>query len=119
LLRFQKQDKGGTVVTLPSELREIEQVAAAFRGLGHPTRLQILEQLRRDGPMSPVQLVRRLQPRTALGNVSHHARELRAMGLIVPAGTEPVRGALQHFYRLSPDGERLLGLVDQFVKRSV
>jgi DNA-binding transcriptional ArsR family regulator len=104
-------------VPLPSKFREIEQVAQAFRGLGHPTRLQILEELRLAGPLSPVQLVRRVKPRTALGNVAHHARELRTMGLIVPAGTQPVRGALQHFYRLSPDGEQLLGLVDQFMER--
>lgn len=88
-------------------------MAASFRGLAHPTRLQILDALRTSGPMSPAQMVRHIKPKLMLGSVSHHTRELRTLGLIAPAGTQFVRGAVQHFYRLTPDGHRLMGLVDE------
>ena len=56
------------------------------------------------------------QTTLALGSIAHHTRELRTLGLITPAGTEPVRGALQHFYRLSPRGRELLELVDRMAR---
>ena len=100
-------------MALPTDHRQLERIASSFRGLAHPTRLQILRELRSDGALSPAQLVNRVQPRIALGSIAHHTRELRSLGLITPAGTEPVRGALQHFYRLSPRGRELLELVDR------
>lgn len=66
--------------------------------------------------MSPAELVREMKPRRALGSVSHHTRELRTLGLVKPAGTEAVRGALQHFYRLSPLGEQLMEFADELGK---
>ena len=98
---------------LPADHRTLERIASSFRGLAHPTRLQILQELRSDGALSPAQLVNRVEPKIALGSIAHHTRELRTLGLITPAGTEPVRGALQHFYRLSPRGRELLELVDR------
>jgi DNA-binding transcriptional ArsR family regulator len=98
---------------LPSSATQLEEIANSFRGLSHPTRLQILQALRKLGSMSPAQLVPVIEPRIALGSVAHHTRELRDLGLITPAGTEPVRGALQHFYRLSPRGAQLMEFVDQ------
>lgn len=100
-------------MALPTDQRTLESIAARFRGLAHPTRLQILAHLRAEGPLSPAQLVRRVESKIALGSIAHHTRELHALGLISPAGTEPVRGALQHFYRLSPKGQELLELVDR------
>ena len=100
-------------MTLPTDHRQLERLASSFRGLAHPTRLQILRELGSDGALSPAQLVNRVQPKIALGSIAHHTRELRSLGLITPAGTEPVRGALQHFYRLSPRGRELLELVDR------
>jgi DNA-binding transcriptional ArsR family regulator len=97
--------------------RDIERIAESFRGLAHPTRLQILSVLRAGGQMSPAQMVHEITPRMALGSIAHHTRELRALGLITPAGTEPVRGALQHFYRLSPVGEQFMQFVDQVASR--
>ena len=98
---------------LPSDPRRLERLALSFRGLAHPTRLQILAALDRDGALSPTQLASRIRPKISLGTVAHHTRELRTLGLIDPAGTEPVRGALQHFYRLSPHGRSLLELVER------
>ena len=96
---------------------ELGRVAAAFRGVSHPTRIQILEALRNGAPLSPAELVREMTPRRALGSVSHHTRELRTLGLVRPAGTEAVRGALQHFYRLSPLGEQLMEFADRVPRR--
>jgi DNA-binding transcriptional ArsR family regulator len=100
---------------LPATPRDRERLAESFRGLGHPTRLQILEALRGGDALSPSQLVLIVEPRVALGSVAHHTRELRAIGLIKPAGTGVVRGALQHFYRLSPRGRQMLEVVDRMV----
>jgi hypothetical protein len=37
--------------------------------------------------------------REPVNDVAYHTRRLRDLGLIEPAGTRPVRGATQHFYR--------------------
>lgn len=101
---------------LPADPDEVERIAASFRGVAHPTRLRILYALRDSGPLSPTQIRRSAEPNVALGTVSHHMRELGALGLVAPAGTRAVRGALEHFYELSRDGRRLLELVDQVVR---
>lgn len=88
-------------------------MAASFRALAHPTRLRILDALRDGGAMSPSQLVQRVEPKIALGTIAHHTRELTVLGLLAPSGTRAVRGALEHFYKLSPHGRRLLELVDR------
>jgi DNA-binding transcriptional ArsR family regulator len=100
---------------LPSDPHELASVAASFRGLAHPTRLQILQALRDIDVLSPKQLVELVEPSITLGTMSHHTRELRSVGLLAQAGTRPVRGALQHFYRLSPRGRELMQIVDQVV----
>jgi biotin operon repressor len=48
-------------------------------------------------PISPRELADELgEP---VNDVAYHVRKLRDMGIIEPAGTRPVRGATQHFYR--------------------
>jgi DNA-binding transcriptional ArsR family regulator len=101
-------------VPLPGNRQGINRVAASFRGLAHPTRLRIIEALRGGDAMSPTQLCAALgEPKLRLGNVAHHARTLRDAGLIAPAGSRPVRGAVEHFYRLSPHGIEALELIDR------
>jgi DNA-binding transcriptional ArsR family regulator len=97
---------------LPADPHELEQLAASFRALAHPTRLRILEALRYRDVLSPVELVDCVEPRIPLASLAHHTRELKALGVIAPAGTRPVSGAVQHFYRLSPHGHELLEVVD-------
>src|SRR5437764_14749096 len=91
-------------MALPSNSNEVERIAASFRALAHPTRLRILDALRDGGPLSPSQLVQRVEPSIALGTIAHHTRELTVLGLLRPAGTRAVRGALEHFYKMSPHG---------------
>jgi DNA-binding transcriptional ArsR family regulator len=97
---------------LPHDPRQLERVASAFRGLAHPTRLRILDALRVEEVLSPTQLLGRIEPSPGLANIAYHTRELAGLGLLRPAGRRPARGALEHFYRLSPSGRDLIELVD-------
>jgi DNA-binding transcriptional ArsR family regulator len=102
-------------VLLPADPRDVERIAASLKGVAHPTRLHILYALRECGALSPTQIRRRAEPVLPLSTVSHHMNELTMRRLVAPAGTRAVRGALEHFYELSPDGRRLVELVDQLV----
>jgi DNA-binding transcriptional ArsR family regulator len=83
-----------------------DELAATFRALGHPTRLNVLERLK-DGPASPVDYTQNARDHESLGTVSHHFRALRQAGLIEVARTEQRRGALKHSYRLTSQGEQV------------
>jgi DNA-binding transcriptional ArsR family regulator len=72
----------------------------------HPTKVEILEYLEANGTASPKQMADALD--MPLENVSYHVRDLADSERWVPlpplislAGTQPVRGALEHFYRLT------------------
>jgi len=70
----------------------------------HPLRISILEVLSIDGgrTLSPNELAQEL--RTPLSNVNYHVVQLLKSGLVELAGERPVRGATEHFYRLSEEG---------------
>lgn len=70
----------------------------------HPLRISILEVLSLDGgrTLSPNELAYEL--RTPLSNVNYHVVQLLNTGLVELAGERPVRGATEHFYRLSEAG---------------
>lgn len=77
------------------------------RGLGHPTRLAVLEEMRtRSTSMSPKELADTLV--IPLGSISYHVRTLRALGLVEIVQTVPRRGALEHRYRIAGPAEQLL-----------
>ena len=98
---------------IPTDQRELERLASSFGALAHPTRLRVLGELRDGDALSPRRLAERVTPPTPLANVAHHVRELAARGIVDTAGTRPVRGALEHFYTLSPRGRELLEFVDR------
>jgi DNA-binding transcriptional ArsR family regulator len=50
-----------------------------------------------ESPVSPRELADKLKE--PVNDVAYHVRRLRDLGIIEPAGTRPVRGATQHFYR--------------------
>jgi DNA-binding transcriptional ArsR family regulator len=83
-----------------------DTLAATFRALGHPTRLNVLDKLQ-NGPASPVDYTNTTKSQESLGTVSHHFRALRQAGLIEVASTEQRRGALKHSYRLTSQGEQV------------
>lgn len=67
----------------------------------HPLQVQILERASSDPDtrFSPTELADEFK--APLGNVSYHVRKLSQIGLLKSAGTTPVRGALQHHYKLT------------------
>ena len=97
---------------MPVSKKGKDRMAATFRALGHPTRLNVLDQLEH-GPASPVDYTNGTKSQESLGTVSHHFRALRQAGLIEVASTEQRRGALKHSYRLTREGQQ----VSAWVKR--
>lgn len=71
----------------------------------HPLRISILEVLGIEGgrTLSPSDLSYEL--RAPLSNINYHTTELYKSGLLTLVRTQPVRGATEHFYRLSPNPE--------------
>ena len=66
------------------------------KGLAHPLRIHILRILQ-NRTASPSELANELD--APLGNVSYHVRFLARVGLIELSGTQPRRGAVEHYYR--------------------
>jgi DNA-binding transcriptional ArsR family regulator len=77
------------------QITDIED-ARLVKGLAHPLRIQILRALE-DRIASPSEIADEIG--APLGNVSYHVRFLARMGLIELSGTEPRRGAVEHYYR--------------------
>src|SRR4029453_10886696 len=70
--------------------------ARIAKALAHPLRARILQRLG-ERTASPGDLAVELN--APLGVVSYHVRMLRDYNCVELVRTEPVRGALQHFYR--------------------
>jgi DNA-binding transcriptional ArsR family regulator len=70
--------------------------ARLVKGMAHPLRIHILNTLQ-GRVASPSEIAEELE--APLGNVSYHVRFLARVGLIELAGTEPRRGAVEHYYR--------------------
>jgi predicted ArsR family transcriptional regulator len=73
---------------------QIESLAAIVT---HPLRRRIWYAMAEQRPISPRELSDEL--REPVNDVAYHVRRLRDLGIIELAGTRPVRGATQHFYR--------------------
>ena len=84
-----KKDEGG----------EVDQ--QMVRALAHPLRVEILRQLE-EGPSGPKRLADRIGEK--LGNVSYHMKVLLECDCIELVETIPQRGAVEHIYKLKPNG---------------
>jgi predicted transcriptional regulator len=73
---------------------QVESLAAIVT---HPLRRRIWYAMAEQRPISPRELADVLNE--PVNDVAYHVRVLRDMGVIELAGTRPVRGATQHFYR--------------------
>lgn len=69
------------------------------KALGHPVRVQILELLN-EREASPTELRRRLGG--TLNLINYHLNVLRECECVEISRTEPVKGAVKHFYRAVP-----------------
>jgi DNA-binding transcriptional ArsR family regulator len=83
------EDKRG-----PQDAGELDE--ALLKAISHPLRHRLLGLLD-ERVASPNELARELG--LPLGRVSYHIRLLADLGAIELVGTEPRRGALEHFYR--------------------
>lgn len=81
------------------EAGELDQ--QIVRALAHPLRVEVLRLLE-EGPSGPKRLADRIGEK--LGNVSYHMKVLLDCGCIELVETIPQRGAVEHIYRLNPDG---------------
>jgi len=79
--------------------------------LRHPLRREILREMVGVEAISPREVAGTLdQP---LSNVSYHFRVLADCGAVNLTGTKPVRGSMQHFYRIAietPWAREVLGM---------
>lgn len=76
-------------------------------------RLAVLYAIREQGESSPVELAALATPNArSVPAVAYHVRRLLEAGLIELARTRPVRGALEHHYRITGRGRAWLCALD-------
>lgn len=80
----------------PQQVKPATQSESLAAIVSHPLRRRIWDAIT-EQPVSPRELADQL--RMPVNDVAYHTRRLRDLGMIEPAGTRPVRGATQHFYR--------------------
>lgn len=83
-------------------------IADVLGSVGHPMRLRLLMLYAEHEKLSPVDAVPSLAEGTTLGTVSYHVRRMSEDGLIRKAGRKQIRGAIKHFYSLTPKGRRIV-----------
>jgi DNA-binding transcriptional ArsR family regulator len=94
LVKIERNTRGMNPVQQEKSKAQIESLAAIAT---HPLRRRIWYAMGEQRPISPRELADDLGE--AVNDVAYHVRRLRDLGIIEPAGTRPVRGATQHFYR--------------------
>lgn len=111
--------------TLIAALERVEQVAETLDTVRHPTRMKVLVVLsqekvdrspdasKKEGGLSPND-IRQLTGVT-LGAMAYHVRTLRNKGLVKLRREARVRGAVEHFYELTPAGQRAANAVMELV----
>lgn len=94
-----------------------EETRNLLRSLNHPIRWKIVGQLAGGGQLSPAMISRAIEE--PIGNVSYHMRMLLDRKHVQLVDTRQRRGAIEHFYTLTPEvraqAETLRGLLDTFV----
>jgi DNA-binding transcriptional ArsR family regulator len=81
--------------------------------LSHPIRVGILEYLAGSGQAESPAAVSPHLGGVLLQTVAYHFRLLAKAGLVELERTEPKYGSIEHFYRLTPLGDRALAIVRQ------
>jgi DNA-binding transcriptional ArsR family regulator len=82
------------------------EIDATFLGaLAHPVRIRIMQEAHEE--VSPKRIADVLGD-VSVQLVSYHFRILRDAGLLTLERTEPRRGAIEHFYRASPEAAKQL-----------
>jgi len=90
-----------------------KMVADYFQGLGHPTRIEILQLLKSKGEMCVCEIVEKLKKDQS--NISRHLNALRTVGIVEFRG-EGVRS----FYKVKhKDVDKILDLVKSVLHKEV
>lgn len=72
-----------------------------LKGLGHEKRRAVLRVIAKSGDhLSPVKVSRLMD--VPLNDVAYHVRVLEQCGALALIDTRQVRGATEHFYRITP-----------------
>jgi Helix-turn-helix domain len=83
--------------------QEGEHQARLIHALDHEMRRLILRAMQESGePQSPARLATQL--RRPVSNVSYHVNVLHRFGALASAGQRQVRGAMEHFYLHTVEG---------------
>lgn len=92
--------------------KAINNIIQIFTELSHPVRVRALLYIREHKQASPVQMAGPLG--VSLGTIAYHIRVLEGkMGMIELKSETRVRGAVEHTYRLTTKGRRILKIVDK------
>lgn len=103
------------------DLSKMNDAVRLFSAVGHPTRLRILVLFaegrvewspKRMTDVLPQQVGSAVLKAESLGTVAYHFRELDKAGLIRLTRQRPVRGASEHFYRITARGRKALALLN-------
>lgn len=87
-----------------------EMTPALIHALNHPARRQILRQLSgREAEMSPSEMA--AATTFSLSGISFHARVLSELQVTRCTRTQPVRGALEHFYASNVSDNELVSTI--------
>jgi DNA-binding transcriptional ArsR family regulator len=110
-----KEDERETSETIQtSNYDSLIALAQALSAGGHETRMRILlaarDFARHGKKFSPASLEK--PTGESLNRLSYHVRILAKAGLLEARGGRPVRGAYEHFYALSPHGDRLVAIIE-------
>jgi DNA-binding transcriptional ArsR family regulator len=82
------------------------RVSVTVQAFAHPLRVRIIEELAQGKvARSPSELADEFD--APLGNVSYHVRQLAAFGFLELRREVPRRGAVEHYYSLSPAGRKI------------
>ncbi len=85
---------------------DFNELAEFLKAMAHPTKLRIVHAMMpADAVRSPNQLSKIVGE--TLGSTSYHIRFMTEKGVLVLVRTEPRRGALEHYYKLSDGGRRV------------
>lgn len=89
--------------------REAQLLTTAFKSLTHELRITALLAVAKARKISPSSLAAELN--APLGNVSYHMRQLADAQLVKLVDKQPRRGAIEHYYAITPFGRAVLKLV--------
>jgi hypothetical protein len=89
--------------------RKVEAAATVGAILRHAVRIRFLDFVGERKSASPAMFA--VDRGLPVSTVGYRARRLEEAGCIAITETRPVRGAVEHFFRLTPLGQSVLGLV--------